>query len=202
MESNWKPSIIVKVDGMVDEFSSPEGREKLLNKYVSSNEAGKPWLLPADGFDVTTVKPLSLNDLAIKDSVELDKKTVAALLDIPAFILGIGTFDKEEWNNWINTRIKGICTAIEQAFTKTLLISPEWYFRFNHRSLLAYDVETLSTVGCNLYTRGLMPGNEVRDSLGLSPMEGLDELVILENYIPAGMIGNQKKLNNGGEGDG
>lgn len=202
MESKWKPSIIVKVDGMVEEFSSPEGREKLLNKYISSSEAGKPWLLPADGFDVTTIKPLSLNDLAIKDSVELDKKTVASLLDIPAFILGIGTFDKEEWNNWINTRIKGICTAIEQAFTKTLLISPEWYFRFNHRSLLAYDVETLSTVGCNLYTRGLMPGNEVRDSLGLSPMEGLDELVILENYIPAGMIGDQKKLNNGGEADG
>ncbi len=202
MESKWKPSIIVKVDGMVDEYSSPEGRKQLLNKYVASTNAGEPWLIPADGFDVTTVKPLSLNDLAIKDSVELDKKTVAALLDIPAFILGVGTFNKEEWNNWINTRIKGICTAIQQAFTKTLLISPDWYFRFNHRSLYAYDMQTLSTVGCDLYTRGLMPGNEVRDLLGYSPLDGLDELVILENYIPAGMIGDQKKLNNGGEANG
>ena len=32
--------------------------------------------------------------------------------------------------------------------------------------------------------------------------EGLDELVILENYIPLGMIGDQKKLIQGGEGDG
>ena len=31
--------------------------------------------------------------------------------------------------------------------------------------------------------------------MGLPPLEGLDELVILENFIPAGMIGEQSKLN-------
>lgn len=195
MKSEFKPNIIVKVDAMVDEFSGPEGRKKLLEKYVESAEAGQPWILPGgDTFQVESVRPLSLNDLAINEAVELDKRTVASILDCPPFVLGVGKFDKEEWNNWINTRVKSICDAIAQAFTRSLLIKPEWYFKFNYRSLLSYDIQTLSTVGANMYTRGILTGNEVRDSLGYSPMDGLDELVILENYIPQGMIGDQKKL--------
>lgn len=199
MESKWKPSIIVKADGMTEEFSNKTGREKLLNKYIESSEAGQPWIIPADQFEIATVKPLSLTDLAIKDNIELDKKTVASILDIPTFVLGIGTFNEKEWNNFISTRIRGICVAIEQAMTKCLLINPAWYFKFNYRSLFAYDITTLSNVGANLYTRGIITGNEVRDSCGYSPKEGLDELVILENYIPQGMIGDQKKLIQGGD---
>lgn len=197
MESKWNPSVIVKVDGMVEEFSDKEGRKKLLEKYVESTKAGEPWLLPADQFEVTEIRPLSLNDIAISDSVQMDKQTVAAILDVPLFIVGAGKFDAGEWNNFINTRIRPICQVIEQELTKKLLLRPDWYFRFNIRSLYSYDIKTLSEVGQNMYTRGLMTGNEVRDWVNLSPMDGLDELVILENYIPRGMIGDQNKLNGG-----
>ena len=197
MESKWKPSMIVKVDALTEEFSSKEGRKKLLEKYVEASEAGEPWMIPAEQFEVQEVRPLSLNDIAIESSIKLDKRTVASILNVPPFVVGEGSFDAEEWNNFINTRIRTICNALEQENTKKLIISPDWYFRFNLRSLYSYDIEKLSRVGCDLYTRGIADGNEVRDWVGLSPREGLNDLVILENYIPQGMIADQSKLKGG-----
>lgn len=197
MESKWKPSMIVKVDALTEEFADKEGRKKLLEQYIESSEAGEPWMIPAEQLEIQEVRPLSLNDIALPDSIRLSKRTVASILDIPSFIVGEGNFDEKEWNNFINTRIKAICNAIEQEDTKKLLVSPDWYFRFNIRSLYAYDIEKLSKVGCDNYTRGIMTGNEVRDWIGLSPKKSLDELIILENYIPQGMIGEQSKLQGG-----
>lgn len=201
LESKWKPSIIVKVDALTEEFGSKTGRRKLMEDYLETNEAGEPWFIPAEQFSVEQVRPLSLADLAIKDTIELDKKTVASILGVPAFVLGVGAFNEKEWNNFVRTKIGGMVTGMAQEMTKKLILSPNWYWTFNVASLYAYDIQTTANVFSNLYTRGIVTGNEVRDRLSMSPKEGLDELVILENYIPAGMIGDQKKLIQEGEND-
>ena len=201
MSSKWKPSIIVKVDALTDEFASPEGRRRLLADYIDTADAGEPWMIPAEQFSVEQVKPLTLSDLALADFVTLDKKTVAAVLGVPAFVLGVGDFKRDEWNNFINTKIMPVAQIIEQELTKKLIIGNTWFFRFNSRSLYNYDIRELAAVADDQYIRGIMTGNEVRNWLNLSPMEGLNDLIILENYIPRGMIGDQNKLN-GGEGSG
>ena len=197
MQSKWKPSLIVKVDGLFDEMGNPVGRKKLLEDYVESSEAGEPWLIPAEQFTVQEVKPLTLSDLALADFVKLDKRTVATILGVPPFVLGVGDFRREEWNSFISTTVMPIALGIQQELTRKLLPERDLYFRFSSRSLFNYDLRDMATIADEQYVRGIMTGNEVRDWLGMSPKDGLDDLIILENYIPRNMIDQQSKLGGG-----
>lgn len=200
MSSKWKPSIIVKVDGLVDEFSSPEGRQKLLDSYITAGGAGEPWLIPAEQFSVEQVRPLTLSDLALDAMVTLDKRTVAAVLGIPPFVLGVGDFNRDQWNNFINTTIMPLARAIEQEMTSKLLYSPDLFFRFNSWSLYSYSITELVSAGAEMVDRMALRRNEWRGWLNLPPDTDMDDLLALENYIPADRLGDQGKLvQQGGE---
>lgn len=199
MASKWKPSLIVKVDALTDEFSSPEGRQRLLEQYAMSGQAGEPWMIPAEQFSVEQVKPLTLSDLALDAMVTLDKRTVAAVLGIPAFVLGVGEFNRDAWNNFINTTIMPLARGIEQELTKKLLLSPEWFFRFNNWSLFSYSITELVSAGAEMVDRMALRRNEWRGWLNLPPDPEMDELLALENYLPADRLGDQGKLVQGGE---
>ena len=193
MASEWKPSIIVKVDGLTDEFASPEGRQKLLESYVKPSRTGEPWLIPSEQFSVEQVRPLSLTDLAIKDGVELDKRTVASVIGVPAFLLGVGAYNQQEWNNFVQTKVRSIVLLVQQALTRALIVNPKWYLQLNFWSLLDYDLGTTSEILLAGADRGYVNGDEWRSRMNMSPA-GLTEYVRLENYIPADMAGQQKKL--------
>lgn len=200
MSSKWKPSIIVKVDALVDEFSSPEGRQRLVNSYLDTQEPGTPWLIPADNFQVEQVKPLTLADLALADMVTLDKKTVASIIGVPAFVLGVGTFNRDEWNNFINAKIMPLARMIEQELTKKLLLSSKRFFRFNSWSLFSYSITELVSAGAEMVDRMALRRNEWRSWVNMPPDADMNELLALENYIPQDRLGDQKKLvQNGGE---
>lgn len=200
MQSKWKPSIIVKVDALTEEFSSPAGRRQLLSDYIDTAEAGEPWMIPAEQFEIEQIKPLSLSDLALVDMVSLNKKTVASILGVPPFVLGVGEFKQDEWNNFIDSTIMPVAQSIQQEFTKKLLYSPEYYFKFNPRSLYNYSLQETISAGAEMVDRMAMRRNEWRDWVGLPPDAEMNELLALENYIPADRLGDQGKLvQNGGE---
>ena len=198
---NPVPSVIVKVNGLLEELNNKDGRKKLRDQYLDDSEAGKPWMIPADTIDVEQVKPLTLNDLAIEKSLELDKKAVAAMMGVPSFLVGVGEFKREEFNWFVSTRVMAVAKSIEQELTKKLLYSPELYWRFNYRSLLNYDIGELVNAGKEMVDRMALRRNEWRDWLGFAPDPDMDELLALENYIPADRLGDQGKLVGGGESD-
>lgn len=203
MSGKYMPSLIISADALTGEMGTKEGREAIINKYVSETEGGKPWVIPAELLKIEQVKPLSLKDIAIIEGMEIDKKTVAGLLGVPAFFLGVGEFKKDEYNNFINSRIMSIGQRIAQTLTRDLLYNENWYFRLNPRSLYSYNLNEMVTAGTRMVDRNAMRRNELRDWIGLDPDPEMDELIILENYLPASLLGKQKKLvgNDGKGGD-
>ena len=201
MSSEYKPAVIIKVDSMIADFDNPGAREKLIESYIKPQKKGEPWLVPAEQFDVQQVKPLTLADLAINDSVTLNKKMIAAIFGVPSFVVGVGEYKRDEWNTFIQTKIMSIAKAMAAEMTKKLIISPSWYLAFNVWSLMDYDLKTVSDVLLSGSDRGFVNGDEWRDRVHMNPA-GLKEFKILENYLPWDMSGLQKKLIQPNEGDG
>lgn len=199
MSANWKPSLIIKVDALTEDMATPEGRRRIIDDYVTTSEAGEPWVLPAEQFSVEQVRPLTLSDLALADFVQLDKKTVASILGVPPFVLGVGDFNRDAWNNFVNTTIMPIARGIEQELTKKLLYSPDFFFRFNSWSLYSYSITELVSAGSQMVDRMALRRNEWRSWVNMPPDPDMDDLLALENYIPADRLGDQAKLIGGEE---
>lgn len=193
MSSEYKPSVIIRVDSMIDEFATPEGREKIIEDYMKPAKRGEPWLVPAEQFDIQQVRPLTLADLAISDSVVINKRMIAALFGVPAWVVGVGEYHRDEWNTFIQTKIMSMAKSIAAELTKKLILNPRWYLTFNVWSLMDYDLKTVSDVLLSGSDRGFVNGDEWRDRVHMNPA-GLKEFRVLENYIPFDMAGMQKKL--------
>lgn len=199
LQKSPAPSIVMKVDGLTEDLSTRDGRQKMIDRFVDSNDKGVPWIIPAETMELQQIKPLTVSDLAIKENLELDIKRIAGIYRVPAFMVGVGDFNRDEYDNFITTTVMSIAQVIEQELTRKLLYSPDYHITFNPRSLHSYSITELVSAGKELVDRMAMRRNEWRDWLGLSPDEDMEELLALENYIPADRLGDQKKLK--GEGD-
>lgn len=189
---SYKPPLVVAVNSDTD-LSDEDSREEFRRRYLEDADAGKPWILPADFVSISQIKPLTLSDLAIRDTMELDKRTVAGIFGVPPFLLGLGSFNEQEYNGFIRTTVLPICKGIEQELTNKLLINKRRYFKFNRRHLFSYDLQTLINMDLAMSDRGYLNGDEVREDAFREPA-GLDDYKVLENYIPYDMSGQQSKL--------
>lgn len=201
LRSKWKPSLIISINADIQELQDEEMRRKILGSYAKETEQGEPWLIPAGEIDIKTIQPLTLNDLAIQDSIKLDKGTIAAAFGVPAFMVGIGDFDKEAYNNFISTEIMSVAMIIQQTLTKGLLYSPTMYFKFNPKSLLQYNLTEKVQFVKEMVAGGMLNRNEGRTEFDYAPSDnpGMNEYIVLENYVPVDKVGDQKKLVQEGE---
>lgn len=214
MTNRFMPSVIIKVDtkhinmankkGPVkkEDGSTVEGKN-LAQKYIDQTSTGQPFVIPAGLLEVEQIKPMSLVDLAVNDNVKLSKSWIASILGIPSFLLGVGDFKQAEYNNMVSTTIMFYAKAIQDELTAKVLDSPRRYFKLNPASLYNYDLVQMGNLMSRLRTMGVTTGNEVREKVGMDPsdLDGMDDLIALENYIPVEDLGNQEKLKGGEDGE-
>jgi len=200
LQSKWKPSLIMSINSDAEELQDETKRNKILGSYTKTTEIGEPWLIPAGEIDVKTIQPLTLNDLAIQDSITLDIKTIARCFGIPPFMVGVGDFNKDEYNNFISTTIMSIATIIQQEYSKKLLYSPDMYFKFNPKSLMQYNLTEKVGFVKEMVGGGMLNRNEGRCEFDYSPVdvEGMNDYTVLENYLQVADLSKQKKLTQGG----
>lgn len=203
LRSKWQPTIIMQVDSTAVELAEEENREKILNSYTDGMKRGRPWLVPFDEVKIQEIRPLTLNDLNVHESIKLEKQVIAGVFGIPAFLLGVGDFNREEYNNFIATTICSYGMIIQQELSKKLLYSPDLYFKFNPRSLMQYSLQEKTEMVQGLVKMGMLSRNEGRNEFDYSPSneDGMNDYIVLENFIPVGDVGNQKKLEKGVEDD-
>lgn len=198
LRSKYKPSLIMSIQADSEELMDKKSRKEILGSYVADTEEGEPWIIPAGEVNVQTVTPLNLKDIAIQESIELDKRTIAAAFNMPAFMVGIGEFRKEAYNNFVSTTIMSIAMIIQQQFTRKLLFSGELYFKLNYKTLLQYNLEEKGEFIKRMVEMGMLNRNEGRTEFDYNPVsvDGMDDYNVLENFIPVSELGNQKKLKN------
>ena len=197
---HYRPGLIFFFNGDSDAFASEAERDKVFEKWVKT-KPGQPYTFPNGLIDIKDFKNMSLSDIAINESVALDKKFVAALIGVPAFFLGIGDYDEKEYNNFIDTTIRPIAEILQQELTKKLLLAHDRFFKFNINSLKAFDMDSRLSAMYEGKAMGVFNADEVRVVAGYEPT-GLPEMTeynMLENYIPVKDTSKQKKLLQGGE---
>ncbi|MHC5250466.1 phage portal protein [Enterococcus sp. LJL90] len=192
MSKEYMPSIVISLDTDSD-IEGEEMKEDIEKRYLARKKTGAPWIIPAGMMKVEKITPLSLKDLAINEAVEIDKKTVASLLGVPPFLLGVGTYNKDEYNNFVNTKILSFAQSIQQTLNQ-LILDPTMYFNFNPRSLYNYSLTDLVSSGVEMVKVNSLRRNELRNWVGMPPDAEMDELLVLENYLKQNDLTKQNKL--------
>ena len=196
---HFKPNIMFTIEAESELMQSEEGRQLVYDKWLST-PAGMPYLLPGNLISAQVVPPMSLREIAINESVELDKRTIANLFGVPPFMLGQGAYHIAEYNAFIDAIIAPIAQGIAQELTRKLILSPELYIKFNLQSIRAFAVEQRLQALYQGRALGIFSANEIRVAAGYEPLdkEEMDEFTMLENYLPSSDLGKQKKLLQGG----
>ena len=169
---------------------------------LAFRETGGEILLPAElDYKAMTIPP---NEAQFIDSRKMTRSEVAGIFNIPSHM--INDLDKATFSNISEQAIQFVRHTMmpwvvkwEQELNRKLFTQAErkagYYIRFNLSGLLRGTAKDRAEFYNKAINDGWMDRNEVRALEDLNPRDGLDELLISVNAVPASQAGQGKPNN-------
>ena len=170
-------------------------RQQLLtdlnNRFAGSGNAGRPMLLEGD-FDWKEMG-LSPKDMDFHQLKNMAATDIALCFGVPSQLVGVP--DSQTYSNVAEARLALYEETIIPHLRKISSDLNEWLVPlFDDRLTLEFDIDSIPALSerrkrtyenvTSAVKEGIMTRNEARESLGLQPVDGADELYISANLFP------------------
>ena len=165
------------------------------DQNYGSQNSGKTAVLPEGGEYVPVSS--SMRDAQFIDSQKWTTEEICRIFKVPPHkvgrIEGISqNMSIESQNaNFVSDCIRPWAELLEMEFTDKLIGSKDQFIEIDFKKLLRGDTNTQVTKDVSYWNIGVLNKNEIRESMGMPPVEGGDEY-----HEPLNMS-NQNDINNG-----
>ena len=165
----------------------------LMNRFQGPNNAGRPMLLEGDfSFQEMSLSPKDMDFISMKNMSATD---IASVFGVPSQLVGVP--DAQTYSNVQEARlglyeetIIPLCKKLESDLNEWLMPMYDENLRIEFNT---DDIPALSERRRLIYanvtnavTQGIMTRNEARERLGLTPLDGADDLYISATLFPLG----------------
>ena len=165
----------------------------LMQRFTGPGNAGRPMLLEGDfSFQEMSLSPKDMDFIAMKNMSATD---IASVFGVPSQLVGVP--DAQTYSNVQEARlglyeetIIPLCKKLESDLNEWLMpmFDENLKIEFNTDDIPALS-ERRRLIYANVtqaVTQGIMTRNEARERLGLSPLDGADDLYISATLFPLG----------------
>jgi hypothetical protein len=186
-------------------------RQQLLtdlnNRFSGTSNAGRPLLLEGD-FDWKEMG-LSPKDMDFINLKHMSATDIALCFGVPSQLVGVP--DSQTYSNVAEARLALYEETIIPHLRKVQSDMNEWLVpMFGEDLKFEYNVDEIPAITerrrmvyenvTNAVREGIITRNEARERLGLSPLDGGDELYISANLFPLGGESSPEPLSNEEDG--
>ena len=165
----------------------------LNQRFTGSKNAGRPMLLEGD-FDWKEMG-LSPKDMDFINLKHMAATDIAMCFGVPSQLVGVP--DSQTYSNVAEARLALYEETIIPYLRKVESDINEWLVpMFNEDLTFEYDVDRIPALSerrrmiyqnvLGAVGAGIMTRNEAREMIGLSPVDGADELLVAANLFPLG----------------